>query len=138
LADMLLSIWSNRNRIDVVLIDTYSTSAFYFAWACGRFCKLLGIRYIPILHGGNLPERFTYSPAKCRQLFGSAYTNVTVSAYLQKHLEQAGYKGVTIGNAITLKQYTFTQRSSIQPHILWVRAFHKTYNPDMAIRAFAT
>ncbi|MCB9044852.1 MAG: glycosyltransferase family 4 protein [Chitinophagales bacterium] len=134
--DMLSAIWKYRGKVDVVLIDTYSTAAFNFAWACGRLCKMLGVKYIPILHGGNLPERFKNSPRKCRQLFGRAFTNVTVSAYLQDHLVNAGYKGVTIGNAITFEKYPYKERSRIQPYILWVRAFHTTYNPEMAILAF--
>ncbi len=137
LTDMLSSIWRNRKKADVVLIDTYSTSAFYFAWVCSRLCIILSMKYIPILHGGNLPERFKNSPAKCRQLFGSSFMNVTVSAYLQEHLQKAGYRGVTIGNAISIAQYTYRERTKAEPIILWVRAFHNTYNPQMAINVFA-
>lgn len=134
LIDMLLSIWKYRKKADVVFIDTFSTTAFYFAWLCGWWCKVLKIKYAPILHGGNLPERFKQSPQKCKQLFGNSYVNVAVSSYLKKHLKDAGYESVLIENHIEVKNYQFRLRSSVSPKLLWVRAFHETYNPQMAVQ----
>ena len=61
MAFRLLHIWAvllfKGNRYQRVLIDTYSTTAFHFAWTAARICKWKGIPYIPILHGGNLPIR---------------------------------------------------------------------------------
>ena len=134
LTDMLRAVWRYRKTVDVVLIDTYSTAAFYYAWACSVLCKLLGVQYIPILHGGNLPQRMVKSPGMCGQLFGNSYTNVTVSGYMKEHVEKAGYHCTEIGNSIELNKYPFRLRSVLQPKLLWVRAFHETYNPQMAIR----
>ena len=55
--DMLLSIVKNRKTVDYILIDTYSSSAYYFALSCGMLSHALGLKYIPILHGGNLESR---------------------------------------------------------------------------------
>lgn len=134
LIDMLLSIWKYRKKADVVFIDTFSTAAFYFAWLCGWWCKVLKIKYVPILHGGNLPERFKQSPKKCKQLFSCSHVNVPVSSYLKKHLHDAGYESVLIENHIEVKNYQFRLRSSVSPKLLWVRAFHETYNPRMAVQ----
>lgn len=134
LIDMLFSIWKYRKKTDIVLIDTFSTAAFYFAWLGGWWCKVLEIKYVPILHGGNLPERFKQSPQKCKQLFGNSHVNVAVSSYLKKHLKDAGYESVLIENHIEIKNYQFTLRSSVSPKLLWVRAFHETYNPQMAVQ----
>lgn len=133
LVDMLTAIWQKRNEADVVLIDTYSTSAFYFAWLCGMLCTMLRIKYIPILHGGNLPQRFRQSPGKCRQLFGKSFRNITVSPYLQKELRAVGMNSVLIENSIQLQHYIFRHRQVVLPKLLWVRAFHETYNPQMAV-----
>ena len=57
LLDMLLAILKCSKKVDCVLIDTYSTSNFYYAYLCSQFCRLLKLKYIPILHGGNLPKR---------------------------------------------------------------------------------
>ena len=50
--DMLLGILKHKNAA-YVLIDTYSTSAFWFAFLCSQLARLLGIKYIPIVHDGN-------------------------------------------------------------------------------------
>lgn len=134
LTDMLAAIWSRRKEVDVVLIDTYSTSAFYFAWLCGLLCTALNVKYIPILHGGNLPNRLKHSPRKCGQLFGNSYKNVTVSPYLYNELKAVGLDSELIENSIELQLYAFKHRSSLSPKLLWVRAFHETYHPTMAVR----
>ncbi|WP_309597703.1 hypothetical protein [Flavobacterium oreochromis] len=54
--DMLFSIIKNR-KFDYLLIDTYSTSAFWYAFFASQLARGLKIKYIPILHGGNLPNR---------------------------------------------------------------------------------
>lgn len=138
LADMLQNIIRYRNKVDVVLIDTFSTSAFYFAWLCGMLCRKLDIKYIPILRGGNLPYRMSKSPEKCRQLFGNSFTNITVSAYLQQQLQAKGLKTELVENHIELRNYPFMQRELLSPRLLWVRAFHQTYNPPMAVSVLAS
>ena len=42
----------------------------------------LGLRYIPILHGGDLPGRLKRSPEASRALFAGAYVNVAPSKFL--------------------------------------------------------
>jgi glycosyltransferase involved in cell wall biosynthesis len=137
LADMLTAIWRYRSKVDVVLIDTFSTPAFYFAWLCGLLCSRLNMKYIPILRGGNLPYRMRTSPAKCRQLFGNSWKNIAVSAYLQNQLRDMGLPSLLIPNHIELNNYPFKKRAVLSPKLLWVRAFHKTYNPKMAIEVTA-
>lgn len=132
LQHMLLSIWKYRKEVDLVLIDTYSTTAFYYAWLSAKLCRWLGVKYVPILHGGNLSDRFQRSPGKCRTVFGNSAINIAVSPYLLYYLQQAGYKGTVIENSISLSDYAFRQRTQLQPRLLWVRSFHETYNPQMA------
>lgn len=134
LLDMLWKTFLLRKKVDYVLIDTYSTSGFWFAYLTGQLCRLLGKKYIPILHGGNLPNRLQNNPALCRQLFGNAYRNVAPSHYLLHEFQEAGFTNVTfIPNSIEIKKYPFKERSVFQPNLLWVRALAPIYNPKMAI-----
>lgn len=133
LKEMLKTIRQKKNDVDVVLIDTYSTAAFHFAWVSGRLCRTLGLKYIPILHGGNLPERFKKSAGICKRYFGKSHANVVVSEYLQAHMKRGGYDSVLIPNNIILADYKYRERTKLKPRLLWVRAFHKTYNPYMAV-----
>lgn len=117
-----------------ILIDTYSTNAFWYAYFCSQLARLLGKKYYPILHGGNLPNRLQKNPKLCRQLFGNAELNIAPSGYLKHYFEAAGYENVVlIPNSIALAQYPFKERPDFAPKLLWVRAFASIYNPEMAV-----
>lgn len=121
-------------KTDYVLIDTYSTSAFWFAFLVSQLCRMLHKRYIPILHGGNLPNRLKNNPKLCRLLFGNAFKNVAPSPYLFQEFEKAGYANlVFIPNTIEIQHYSFKERKQLRPKLLWVRAFASIYNPKMAV-----
>ena len=79
LLKMLSSILRYRNSVDFILIDTYSTQNFYFAFLCGLLAKLLKIKYIPILRGGNLPQRLVKSNKLSNLLFKNAHVNIAPS-----------------------------------------------------------
>lgn len=133
IADMCSAILKNKDNVDAVLIDTYSTSAFYFAYACVWFCKKLGIPYIPILHGGDLPNRIKNSPKLSEKIFGHSYDNVVVSGYIRQSLVENDYKSTLIPNYIDLGMYPYRHRTEASPHLLWVRSFSVIYNPTLAI-----
>ena len=57
LLDMCFAIFRFRTKVDFVLIDTFSTSNFYFALLTSQLCRLCNLKYFPILRGGNLPDR---------------------------------------------------------------------------------
>ncbi|HWB28811.1 MAG TPA: glycosyltransferase family 4 protein [Chitinophagaceae bacterium] len=132
LFEMLNAVLQNRKA--VILIAVYSTSAFYFAWACAQLCRLLRVTYIPCLHGGNLPERIAKNPLLCSQIFAHSQTNVVVSGYLQSCITQKKWPSVLIPNSINLQSYPFLLRSNIRPRLLWVRSFHAIYNPLLAVK----
>lgn len=124
--------------VDFILIDTYSTTAFWYALACSQIARFRRIKYIPILHGGNLPSRLQQQPKISRIIFKNAYQNVAPSNYLKAAFESEGYTNITyIPNAIPLQHYIFKQRDVFQPKLLWVRAFATIYNPQMAVLVYA-
>lgn len=132
--DMLMGIWRNRTTADVVIIDTYSSTAFYFALLCGLLCRGLALPYIPVLRGGDLPNRLKGSSFLSSLLFGSAYRLIAPSNYLYKHFIDAGFQQTRIiPNYIDIENYPFKLRTSPSPKILWVRSFHVTYNPNLAV-----
>ncbi len=134
LLDMLWAVLRYGRQEQPVVIDTYSTLNFYYALATGLLCRLLGIAYCCVLHGGNLPARLQKNPRWCRVLFGGTRENIAPSGYLQAAFQQAGYPTRLIPNFIPIKNYPFLQRHPLRPRLLWVRAFDATYNPGLAIR----
>jgi len=135
LFDMLFMVFKHRNKTTIVLIDTYSTLNFYYAVAVANLCRSLRLPYVPILHGGNLPQRLQKNKALSYKLFNGAKTNVAPSRYLMEAFSAEGYDKLTyIPNTIEIDQYSFLLRKNIAPKLLWVRAFDQIYNPMLAIQ----
>ena len=135
LLDMLFAVFKYRNKVDLVLIDTYSTMNFQYAVAVANLCRLFRLPYIPILHGGNLPRRLQKSRSLAYKLFNGAKTNVAPSKYLMEEFATEGYHNLTyIPNTIEIEQYPFLARKEIGPKLLWVRSFAEIYNPMLALQ----
>lgn len=133
LLHMLYTVLRNRMQCDVVLIDTFSTQAFWFAAILAFVCRAIRIPYICIIRGGNFPERMNGSPQAVRTLLSGAAKVVVPSEYLGQAINGVGFKTITIPNFINLEMYAFKRRESLKPRLLWVRAFNKIYNPVMAV-----
>lgn len=134
LLDMTSTIWRHRRNVRLVLIDTYSSNAFYYALVVSLECILLQKRYVPILHGGGLPGRLVQNGRLCKLIFGRSWLNVSPSLYLKGEFERAGFSVEHIPNFITIRQYPFVERAQLRPKLLYVRAFHAIYNPLLAVQ----
>ena len=134
LLSMCAAVFKFRKSTDIILIDTYSTQNFYYAWIVAWCANTVNIPYVPILRGGNLPERLKTDPQKCNFLFKHAKVNVSPSRYLLKFFNDFGYSNVIyIPNSIQIEYYQFKKRK-ITPKLLWVRSFSKIYNPLLAVK----
>ncbi|WP_346883679.1 glycosyltransferase family 4 protein [uncultured Algibacter sp.] len=139
LLDMLCHVIKYRKVADYVLIDTYSTSNFYYAYFVSQLCRLFRIKYIPILRGGKLPIRLKKSPKLSKAIFNNAYVNIAPSLYIKSNFEDLGYHNIIcIPNSIELKKYTFKENTFDTIKLLWVRSFSKIYNPQLAIKVLKT
>jgi glycosyltransferase involved in cell wall biosynthesis len=135
LIDMLWLVYKNRRTTNYVLIDTYSTQNFWYAYAVAQLCQRLNLKYIPILHGGKLPARLENSPKVSKKVFEKAFLNVAPSLYLKTVFQQKGFLNVQyIPNSIHLENYPFKERPQLHPKLLWVRAFDEIYNPTQAVK----
>lgn len=132
--EMIKAVILYRNKVSYILIDTYSTAAFWYAFICSQIARFFKIRYIPILHGGNLPERLKKHPKISHLIFANAYQNVSPSDYLKQVFESNGFFNVVfIPNSIEIQNYNYKERAFFQPKLLWVRSFASIYNPKMAV-----
>ncbi|TXD49137.1 glycosyltransferase family 4 protein [Polaribacter sp. IC073] len=133
LLDMCFCIINLRKKVDYVLIDTYSTSNFYYALVCSQLARFLKLKYIPILHGGNLPHRLEKFPKMSALIFKNSDVNISPSDYLKYEFENKGYVVQKIPNILETEKYPFLKREIIKSKLLYVRAFDNIYNPTMAI-----
>ncbi len=133
LLDMCLTVVKNRNKIDYILIDTFSTTNFYYAFIVSQLARLFNLKYIPILHGGDLPKRIDKSKWMSNLIFNHSYKNIAPSNYLKSEFEKRRYLTCYIPNVLEIEKYDFEIRNTLSPKILWVRAFRHLYNPKLAI-----
>ncbi|MBV7268563.1 glycosyltransferase family 4 protein [Winogradskyella luteola] len=134
LLDMIWLVFSNRSKADYILIDTYSTINFYYAFIVSQLCRLFKIKYIPILHGGNLEKRLKNNPKLSSLIFKYAYKLVSPSIFLKKVFERYGYTNIQhIPNSIEIEDFEFQNRNIQTIKLLWVRSFASIYNPELAI-----
>ena len=139
MCEMIWACLRYRKKVDVVIIDTYSTLNFYYALITTQLCRLLKLDYIPSLNGGNLPKRLRENPFFCRLIFNHAYLNVSPSLYLKQAFEEFGYTNIDyIPNSIELQHYPFKERQFKEVKLFWVRSFSIIYNPLLAIKLLKT
>ena len=133
LLEMCFAVFRYRTKVNYVLIDTYSTSNFYYALLTSQLCRLFRLKYLPILHGGNLPYRLHHNPTLSSLIFNNSFQNIAPSGYLKHEFEIKGYTTLLIPNVIPIIKYNFKNRLRLLPKLLYVRSFAKIYNPTMAI-----
>jgi len=130
--DMCYSVIKYR-KVDYLLIDTFSTTNFYYALITSQLARIFKKKYIPILHGGNLPSRINNSNFFANLIFNNSYRNIAPSNYLKVEFEKKDYVVDFIPNILEIETYKYKERVKLAPKLLWVRAFKKDYNPSLAI-----
>jgi len=133
LLDMIIVLINHRKELSIVLIDTYSSLNFYYAFIISQLCRFFMIKYIPILRGGNLPERLTKTSWMSNLIFNHSFVNVSPSKFMKDVFNLNNHRSEYIANFLVLRNYSFKLRKNIKPRLLFVRSFHKLYNPLMAI-----
>ena len=121
------------NEVRLITIDVFSTNAYYFATTSAFLARLFGIKYVLVLHGGNLPERFKRSPVSSKRLIIHANKIISPSGYLASEAKRFFNKEVlVIPNLLELSDSLQVDRER-KNILVWVRSISSIYNPEMAI-----
>ena len=134
---MIYVFFRYKKNADFILIDVYSGWAFYYSLTIAVLAGIFKIKYITVLHGGNLLNRLNNNTRLSKFIFNNSYKNISPSYYLKYIFESKGYDIFLIPNSIEIKKYKFKKRSICSPKLLWVRSFHKIYNPQLAIQVLS-
>ena len=131
--DMVFTVFKNRGENTLIFIDTYSHLAFWYSILISLICRLWRIKYIPILRGGNLPSTISRFYNISKFIFKGSTINIAPSEYIKEEFKKMNIQTHKISNFIELEKYNFKSRTNLEPNLLWVRSFHKSYNPIMAV-----
>lgn len=137
LLDMIKTVWRQRGLCDVALVEVFSGKAFVWAevvcWLLGRVKK----PYILTLHGGGLPTFANRWPGRVRRLLRSAAAVTAPSHYAEEKLKGYCEHIEVLPNPIEVTRYQVRLGTDVEPRLIWVRAFHRIYNPSLAPRVIS-
>lgn len=115
-------------------IDTYSGQAFMIAEISSFIGKKRNKKVILTLHGGKLPEYFSNTPDRVRNVLNRVDHIQTPSLYLKEFFTEKGFSIRYMPNSINLARFPYKRDTVKQFSLLWVRAFTDIYNPDTAVK----
>lgn len=137
--DMQSHIWVRS--YDIAQIDVYSGNAFRWAELSAWNLERHDTPYVLTLHGGRLPEMLATpaSSKRVRRLLIGAQAVVAPSEYLREAFLTLRSDIDVIPNGLDLANYASPEDSALpeRPALLWLRAFHEVYRPDLAIQTLA-
>lgn len=137
LADMVATAWRRRREYAVAQVDVFSGAAFLWAEVIARVLHVLRKPYVLTLHGGDLPRFAARHPRRVRSLLRQAAVVTAPSRYLQEEMRRYRADMELLPNPIDLGIYRFRPRLRPRPDLLWLRTFHRTYNPELAPKVLA-
>jgi glycosyltransferase involved in cell wall biosynthesis len=132
---MLGTIWSRRRDYAIAQVDVYSGAAFVWAESAAALLRRMGKPHVLTLHGGNLPAFAARWPGRVARLLRGAGAVTSPSRYLARSLERFRGDIRVIPNPLDTELYPFRPRTALVPRLVWVRAFHRMYNPALALSA---
>lgn len=135
--DMLAAIAKNARNTDIISLQTYSGPSFLVEDAVSWLARCLRLRLVMVLHGGAMPEFNAAHPGWTRRVLGRAQSLVTPSVFVQAEMAKSGFSTQVIPNGMDIPRYPFRLRHQAGPRLLWLRAFHAIYQPQMAVRVLA-
>jgi glycosyltransferase involved in cell wall biosynthesis len=130
-------IWRNRADVDIMLLQVYGGLSFIAEDFASYLGRRLGIRVVMHLHGGAMPEFMDRYPHWTMRVLARADRAVVPSEYLARALRERGIESLPIPNVVDISSYPFRLRCKVRPTLLWMRAFHEIYNPEMALQVVA-
>lgn len=134
LLDMILTVWRRRREFDVANVEVFSGPAFCWAEIVCLLLRLMGKPFILTLHGGSLPEFAQRWPGRIRRLLRQAVFVTAPSGYLTERMSAYRPDLILLPNPLNLEAYPFRHRVQAEPKLVWLRAFHRIYNPTLALR----
>ena len=133
LLDIIQTILFQHHKYDVAYIEVYSGLAFVWAEVSARLLYWLNKPFILALHGGGLPVFNEHHTSRIQKLLSLATTVTTPSFYIQQSFRIFREDIIYLPNGLKLHKYPFKLRLNPKPNLCWLRAFHKIYNPNLAI-----
>ena len=135
--DIVRTAIARRRDYALAHISVYSGRAFLWAEMAAQAVMRTAHPFVLTLHGGRLPEFAASWPGRVRRLLGAARAVTCPSLYLRGEMASYCDHILEFPNPLNLGAYIFRPRTSPEPRLIWLRAFHEIYRPEHAVRVLA-
>lgn len=135
--DMLYTAWCKRNHYRIAQVDLYSGPSFVWAEAVAAMLTALRRPFVLTVHGGRLPDFARRWTSRVRRLLNSAAAVSVPSRFLLERIAPYRSDLVHLNNGLEIAHYPCRTRTQAAPRLVWLRSFHRIYNPSLAVRAAA-
>lgn len=139
LIDQLRLVLSNLRWADAVVACQFSGRRSWTTFLVTRITRRAAIPTVLVLRGGSLPAEAEAHPRRIDSTLRLTTRVLAPSGYLQRAFRARGHDVSIIPNLVRAP-VTASTHPPIDPEapaILWMRAFHPVYQPELAVSAFA-
>ena len=137
LLDMAGTTWRARRKVDVAQVDVFSGPAFRWAEVVTALLARTATPTVLTLHGGALPEFAARHPGRVRRVLERAATITCPSPFLRRAMEPYAQEIEELPNPVDVDLFEARWRPIQGPRMLWLRSFHRIYDPVLAVRVLA-
>lgn len=137
IVDTLSFVVLRPSQYDVVILQLFSFRAFVLEYLVMLISRYYGKQRMAVIRGGAFIEFFNQYPNWCTKMLNNCGVLVTPSYFIQQALLARGFNIIHIPNFIDNSHFLPNWKPKPTIKLLWVRAFHDIYKPEMAIHALA-
>lgn len=138
LIDQVRVVVQSLRWADVIVACQFSGRRAWTNVLITRLTRRASVPTVIVLRGGALPEHAAAHPRQIDSTLSLATRVLAPSGYLQRAFEQRGHRVGIVPNYVRMSAgVDHPAVDQTRPSILWMRAFHPVYQPDLAVAAFA-
>lgn len=135
--DMIVSILFSKREYDIAIVDIFSGLSMIWALVSTLTLSVMGKPIVLVLRGGGLVEYSNNHPKLLQLLFSKADVVSTASMFLKTGLSGIKSDIYYLPEGLEIRNFEFAHRKNVQPNLVWVRALHQIYQPQVAIEAIS-
>jgi len=129
----LFVVCFRNSAYDIILLQSFGLLAFVMEDVVSFLAGWMRKPVVFTLNGGAFFEFYQRYPSWVRRVLGRASTITTPSHFLAEQFQAEGIEVKYMPNAIDLTHFPFGRNTERSHSLLWVRAFHNIYHPELAI-----
>ncbi|MBX3744362.1 MAG: glycosyltransferase family 4 protein [Verrucomicrobiae bacterium] len=134
---MMRVVRQHAGWAEVAHLDVFSGAAFLWAETAAAWLKRRGVPFVATLHGGNLPRFAARWPRRVKRVLSAARVVTAPSRYLADHMAGSRRDIRILPNPLEISRYPWRSRERPQPILVWLRALHRIYRPQLAAEVVA-